>query len=418
MKRLLKWLVILLILGVILGVGGSQIAKYFEKRNQPEFLTAEVKRGDIRQEVRTTGTVEPVLKVHIGSFVSGPILELHVDFNDHVEKGQLLAKVDPRIYRAAVLRDEAALATAEAEIDRVKASLQQAINDEHRAQQLQEYNSDYIAQAEMDQFKFARMSLEAQLRVAIQSVKQAEARLKDSQASLAYTDITAPEDGVIIDRKIDPGQTLAAQFQTPELFVLAPHMDERMWVHASVVEMEIGKVMQAQKEDRTVQFTVDAYPDELFQGRIHQVRQNSSSDQNVVTYPVIVETPNPDGKLLPGMTATISFETVNKKNTILVPSPAIRFLPDVKYVREADKKILEGEEDEEEEEQTTTQPSVADLVAKNRERRKRHVWIEAGDSKLRAVEVVIGITDGKYYELIEGDLSEGSQLVKGIKKKK
>ena len=417
MKRLLKWILFLGVVILLLGVVGGKAREYYEQKNKTSFKTTGVKRGDIRWEVRTTGTVEPVLRMQIGSFVSGPIQELYVDFNERVEKGQILAKVDPRIYKAAVARDEAGFATARAEVERVRANLQQAINDERRARRLQEYNEDYIAQTEMDQFRFARMSLEAQLSVAIQSVKQAEARLQDSRANLFYTDIVAPEDGVIIDRKIDPGQTLAAQFQTPELFVLAPHMDERMWVHAVVVETEVGHVIRAQKDNRPVEFTVDAYPDELFVGHIHQVRQNATTEQNVVTYPVIVESPNPDGKLLPGMTATISFEIERKEDILLVPSPAIYFLPDIKHVREADKHLLEGDDDDDDED-LTVQKSAEELVAANQKRRRRHVWVEEGEGKLRAIEIMFGLTDGKNYELVEGELTEGMRLVKGVEDKK
>ena len=188
-----------------------------------------------------------MLKVTIGSFVSGPVIKLLADFNDWVEEGQLLAKVDPQIYAAAVSQNEAAWATAKAEVLRVQANLQQAINDEKRAKKLREINYEYISDSEMDQYRFARQALEAQLAIAEQSVAQAAATLENSRTNLEYTNIVAPVDGFVIDRKIDSGQTIAAQFQTPELFVIAPEMKERMWVHASVVEADIGHIMRTRK---------------------------------------------------------------------------------------------------------------------------------------------------------------------------
>jgi HlyD family secretion protein len=413
MKRLLKWLVVLGILSGIVAAATPPIRGYLKQRNAPKFRVAKVKRGDLKWEVEATGKVEPVLKVTIGSFVSGPIVEIFADFNQKVEKGELLAKVDPRIYKAAVARDQAVLATAQAEVLRVQANLQQAINDEKRARDLLEINPDYISDTEMDQFRYARQALDAQLAVAEQTVKQAEASLRNSEANLAYTDITAPTAGIVIDRKIDTGQTLAAQFQTPELFVLAPDMDKRMWIHASVNESDVGHVLTAQAENRPVEFFVEAYDDTLFTGCIRQVRQNPTEDQNIVTYPVIVESPNPDMKLLPGMTANLSFEIEKREDVLLIPGAAIRFLPDAKHVREEDKKILEGVAEEEEEEDVLTERAAQERVEANRRRRKRHVWIKEGE-KLRAVEIEYGLSDGRWYELVNGDLAEGQELVTGL----
>jgi HlyD family secretion protein len=407
MKRVIVLFVVLLLIGVGVAVGVPKARAYWKKRNEPKFQFAKVKRGDMTLEVRTSGTVEPILRVQIGSFVSGPIVKLEVDYNEKVTEGQLLAKVDPRLYAAAVLRDEAAWATAKAEVARVTAQLQQADNDERRALHLRDINPDYISDTEMDQFKYTRQALEAGLLIAEQSVKQAEARLKDSQLNLEYTDIVAPRSGIIIDRKIDPGQTLTASFQTPELFVLAPDMDERMWVHASVIEADIGRILKAQKEKRPVYFSVDAYERELFEGVIQQIRTNSSTEQSVVTYPVIVETPNPDMKLLPGMTAELSFEIEKRQDVLKLPSAAVRFVPDVKLVREEDKKLLEGDDEPEEEVDSV---SAKDRVEAYRKSRQRHVWVKEGE-KLKAIKIEFGIFADSYYELVSGDLEESQELV-------
>jgi HlyD family secretion protein len=419
MRRLLKWILILAVLGGAAAFAVPKLRAYSQKRNQPKFRTAKVTKGDLTWDVRTTGKIEPVLKIQIGSFVSGPITEIHADSNDIVEKGQLLAQVDPRLYRAAVLRDKAALATTEAEVKRVEANLQQAMNDERRAMELNDINPYYISDSEMDQYRFAKEALEAQLSVAKESIKQAAALLTNSETNLEYTNIVAPLSGVIIERKINPGQTLASQFQSPELFVLAPDMDKRMWIHASVVEADIGHVMRAKDEERPVEFFVDAYENELFVGKIHEVRQNPIEDQTVVTYPVIVECANPDKKLLPGMTANLSFEIERKDDVLRIPGAAIRYLPDVEYVREEDKEILEGKDqsNDQDEQTTATEPSAAEAVKANRNRRQRHVWVQEGN-KLRAVKIEFGLSDGKYYELVEGALKEGQKLVVGVKPSK
>ncbi|MCA9265279.1 MAG: biotin/lipoyl-binding protein, partial [Planctomycetales bacterium] len=225
MKRLILWLIILGICGGGITLAVPRVQKYLEEKNRPKFRYKEVTEGNIIFEVQATGTIQPVLKVHIGSFVSGPIAELHAEFNQKVKKGDLLARVDPRLYEAAKLRDEAAVATAEADVERAKAVLNRARNDERRAKDLAAINPDYISQTEMDEFRFNRQSLEAQLLIAEQSAKQARARLRDSALNLEYTEIRSPDNGIIINRMIDPGQTLAAQFQAPELFELAVDVD-------------------------------------------------------------------------------------------------------------------------------------------------------------------------------------------------
>ncbi|MFM8396220.1 MAG: efflux RND transporter periplasmic adaptor subunit, partial [Pirellula sp.] len=190
---------------------------------------------------------------------------------------------------------------------------------------------------------------EAELQVAQTNVEQSQAQLDNSEANLAYTEILAPCDGIIIDKKIDVGQTLAAQFQTPEMFVVAPEMDQRMHIYASVDEADIGWIRKAQETGQLVRFTVDAYPDELFdKGKIVQVRLSSKEEQNVITYPVIVETPNTDLKLLPGMTANLSFQINRKVGVLKVPNPALRFYPAREKVHPEDRVILDGFEDRKE----------------------------------------------------------------------
>lgn len=219
MRFPIKSTVTLILLSGVCAISYKPLLAYWKERNRTNYRLASVSRGPIVSVVNSTGTVKPVLSVSVGSVVSGPIEALYVEFNEEVKKGQLLAKIDPRIYEAAVARDRAVLNNQKAQVKRVAALLQQAKNDEARAQSLRDENKDFISDTEMDKYKFSRMSQETELTVAESSVEQAEANLNNSEANLGYTEIRSPVDGIIIDRKIDPGQTLAAQFQTPELFI-------------------------------------------------------------------------------------------------------------------------------------------------------------------------------------------------------
>lgn len=418
MKLLLK---LLLVLSILAGTGYFALpyAKaYWKQRNATKYREAEVTRGEIVSVVNATGTVKPVLQVQVGSFVSGPIEDLFVDYNSEVKQGDLLAKIDSRIYDAAVARDAATLAIRKADVERVKAQLQQAVNDEQRAMALRAEGENYISQTEIDRYKFARIALEAELTVAEAGVDQAEANLKNSKANVDYTEIRSPVDGIIIDRKIDPGQTLAAQFQTPEMFVVAPDMEKKMHVFVSVDEADIGLIRDAQSRQQKASFVVDAYPDELFEGTIHQIRVNPTTTQNVVTYTVVIEAPNPDRKLLPGMTANVSFEIGRRKDVLKIPNAALRFYPKAEQVRQQDRKLLEGDQENQDSQgkddgYTEIQQPASQRARANQERNRRHVWAREGEF-LRAIEIVMGLNDYRHTEAVSGDLQTGQKLVTGI----
>lgn len=423
MRFLIKLTAVLAVLG-----GGAAAAYHYgnawlKERNKPQFRTSEVQTGDIRITRNATGIVEPVLSVQVGSFVSGPILELMVDYNDEVKKGQLLATIDPRIYKAAVARDQATLATREADVKRVEAQLQRAVNDERRAMALKAENADFISQTEIDQYHFSRMGLDAQVTIAKATVDQAVANLENSKANLEYTRITSPVDGIIMDRKIDPGQTLAAQFQAPELFVIAPDMRTKMRIIASIDEADMGMIRRAQEMGEPVKFKVDAYPDELFEeGTIEQIRISSAMTQNVVTYPVVVATPNPDMKLLPGMTAELTFQVAKHTDVLKIPNAAIRYLPvDKAYVHEDDHSKLDFsqslQQDSEEDNDSLKDKPIDDVDAAAKKAATRHVWIVDGE-KLRAVEIQIGVDDYQFTEVVSGELKSGDEVVTGLKVKK
>lgn len=437
-KFLLKAAIVVGIIGGIGALAWPSIAKAIAERNKPRWRTASVEKGTITKFVNATGGVRPVKSVQVGSFVSGPIQELYVEFNQEVKQGELLAKIDPRLFASVVARDQATLETRKADVLRVKALLQQAINDEARAKALQKQNPDFIAQSEMDQFRFNRMALEAQLVIAEASVQQASASLVNSQANLDYCEIRSPEDGMIIDRKVEPGQTLAAQFQTPELFVVGVGMRDKMHIFADVDESEIGMIREAAKREMPVTFTVDAYPQDLFKGKIEEVRFSSNTTQNVVTYPVVVAAANPDLKLLPGMTANLSFKVQETEGDVIkIPKSALRFYPpDIKYVHPDDRRILEGDwgdTDSDSDEGPAIQVRTAggpgsqasetdevdestadERIEMRRREQKRHVWTFDGEY-LRAHEVRIGINGNRFAEMLEGDLTEDTVLVTGQK---
>jgi HlyD family secretion protein len=276
-----------------------------------------------------------------------------------------------------------------------------------------------MSDREMDALTFEVKSLQAQRKLSKASIKQAEAAMEQSIANLNYCEIKAPVDGVVIDRKIDPGQTLAAQFQTPELFVVAPDLREKVHVFASVDEADIGLIQAAQKQMLPVTFTVDAHPDMVFEGTIEQLRVSSTATQNVVTYPVVIAAKNPDLKLLPGMTASISFEVDSADDVTKIPNAALRFFPsDIKWVHPDDRRLIDGStwntptEDSEEGEESEL--SATERAKARKDRNKRHVWVVDGE-KLRAVEVETGLSESKYTQLTDGEIAPGDALVTGQK---
>jgi HlyD family secretion protein len=407
----LRWLLILAVLGGGLTYAGFWAKSWIEKRSAPKYLTATVSRGPVATVVTSTGTIKPVQSVSVGAFTSGPIKEVRVDFNSIVKKGDLLALIDPRLAQATYDHDLAALEAATADLGRLDAMVQQAKNNERRSKKLAAINKDYIADTDMDTYLYTRLQNEAQYRLGQATVKQAEATLANSKANLEYTKIISPVDGIVINREVDPGQTVAASFQTPELFVVAPDMDKHMYVYASVDEADIGQIQAAQQRGQVVKFTVDAYPGDLFEGKVHQIRKNSTTTQNVVTYPVVIESPNADLKLLPGMTANITFQIETKDDVLRVPAAALRFVPLPTLVRPEDRHYVES--------LPTAAPengqksTASEKANQSRKRRQRIIWVKDGDL-LRAVPVTLGLIENQFAELVDRDLAEGQQVVTGV----
>jgi len=414
MRRLVTKAIVLVLLGGAVAAGWGPARAWYAARTRPRFDTLPVERGDIVEVINSTGTVEPVQSVQVGAFVSGQIVGIHADFNAEVREGDPLATIDPRTYVANVARDRAALAARRAELERSRARLEQARREEERSLALAERNATAISESVLDEKRFARLALESEIVMAEAAIEQSVANLETSETNLGYTRILAPVGGVVIERKVELGQTLAAQFQTPELFVIAPDLRREMRIFASVDEADIGRIRDVQESGKPVQFSVDAYPGDVFPGTIAQIRLASSTEQNVVTYPVVIATPNPDLKLLPGMTAEISFEVDRRNDVVKVPNAALRYYPLRDHVRPADRGILDGRAMEADDQARGTAPSAAARADAEAERRRRHVWVEEGDGTLRAIAVVVGIGDHRSAEVVSGDLTPGMRLVVGV----
>ncbi|HZZ81270.1 MAG TPA: efflux RND transporter periplasmic adaptor subunit [Gemmataceae bacterium] len=421
MKRWLTWVIIAI---VIVGLGGLSmpIGAWLQERNAPKYLTVQVSRGRVETVVNSTGTIKPVRTVSVGAFTSGPIQEVFVDFNSEItQKDQVLALIAPKLLQATVDRDRAAVATQKAELLRIQRLLEQAQRNQKRAEMLKKTNEEYISGTEWDSFRFSTLTLVAQEELAKANILQAEANLKNSEQNLAYTKILGPKEispekgirGKVIERKVDPGQTVAASFQTPELFTIALEMDKHMHVYASVDEADIGMIRAAKARQQHVRFTVDAYAGEIFDGTIHDIRMNSTTTQNVVTYPVILDAPNRDQKLMPGMTANITFQIEAKEDVLRIPASALRFTPTIAQARPEDRHYLEAVTSTSQQSGTTPKRSADEKAKLAQGRYRRIVWVQDGPL-LRAVPIQLGLMENQFAEVVGGDLTEGQAIVTGL----
>ena len=365
----LLWVKITLILALIgLGAGGYL---YWQKSHSPSleerYKTQALEMGDIIQTVSANGTLNPVVLVNVGTQVSGTVKKLYVDFNDRVNKGQILAELDPALFQAQVSQSEANVSNAQA-------SLELALANETRMREL--FKQDYVSRQELDQSVQALKSARAQLALA-------RAQLQKDRTNFDYSVIRSPVSGVVVSRVIDIGQTVAASFQTPTLFTIAQDLS-KMQIDSSFAEADVGNIRVGQ----AVRFTVDAFPNRTFQGEVKQRRLNPTTLQNVVTYDVVVAVDNPEQILMPGMTAYVNITIAQRKNALLVPNTALRFKP----VDAAPKK----REPRSKEENKKAQGGTVYILENN---------------KLKPVRISTGITDNKFTEIVSGDLKAGDQVV-------
>jgi HlyD family secretion protein len=376
----------------------------------PKFRTLEVTRGELFTGVTATGTVEPVEIIDVGAQIVGCIKSFGpdpdrpgktIDYRSRVKEGAVLAQLDDLPHRAEVDKARVNAKLTEAELSRCRVRHKQAQRDFRRAEQLK--NTDPAAQ-----FDSAQAELEmaqAELAMAEARLEQAQIATKQAGINLGYTTIRSPVNGVVIDRRVNVGQTVVAGMNAPSLFLLAKDLGH-MLVWAAVNEADIGDIKVGQK----VSFKVDAYRDRTFTGKVSQIRLNASLQQNVVTYGVVVDVDNTDGKLLPYMTAKLQFEVARRSNVLLVPNQALRWQPTWDQITPSARAEM-------------TRPTAAGV---RREEQKDGrgidmeprvnvgsptVWAIAGDGRVRPVAVKVGLSDGMATEIIEGDLEPGDAVV-------
>jgi HlyD family secretion protein len=351
----------------------------------PLFTTAEVSRGDVVSTVEATGTLEAVTTVQVGSQVSGTISALHADFNSKVRKGQIIAQLDSSLFQTQVDQARATVARLRAEADRARVQATDAELKLKRALEL--FDRQLIPATDRETAESTARSADAAVKSAEAQVVQAQASLDQAQVNLSHTIIRAPIDGVVIARNVDVGQTVASSLQAPTLFVIARDLTE-MQVNASVDESDIGEI----QPDQPVTFRVDAYPSETFSGTVSQVRLQPVVEQNVVSYVTVIDVPNPELKLKPGMTASVSIETGRADDVLKVPTAALRFTP-----------AAPGG-------WRQTRGSARDSATQGEERSA--VWVLADNQPLR-VPVKTGISDGRDTAILDGDLTAGTRVVTG-----
>lgn len=376
----MRTIVILIVLAG-LSVGAYYGYEYYSQAEQaPRYKTIPVKRSKVVYTVTATGTVEPVIKVVVGSQVSGTITKWYADFNQSIKKDEVLAELDQDRFKATSQQRAAALATAKARAEEAQAHLAQAKLERKRLEEmkLREMTSEIEFQTAVNNEQAAAATLHG----AEADILSAEANLRLANVDLDKTVIRSPIDGVVISRDIDAGQTVAASLSSPTLFTIANDLT-KMQVNAAVSETDIGRVKQAMNAE----FRVDAYPERRFKGVVSQVRYNQTVVDNVVTYTTLIDVDNKDLLLRPGMTATILFEVAKADDVLVVPNAALRFNPKVN-------------------------PAEIDFNRPGRgQARQPRVYTLATDGDLKEVKLELGLTDGSVTQVKGGELKEGDVVV-------
>ena len=385
------------ILVAVVAVTASFAAYYRANADddRPQYTTAVVTREDLVDSVEATGTLGAVTTVQVGTQVSGTIASLHADFNSEVKKGDVIARLDPSLMQAQVDQAAATITRLEADVDRAQAALQDAQQKLDRGREL--LKQGLVPRADVDTAESTARQAEASLQSAKAQVTQARASLNQNRVNLDHTIITAPVDGIVISRNVDVGQTVAASMSAPTLFVIAKDLTH-MQVEASVDEADIGRIRQGEP----VTFVVDAYPRDVFKGTVSQVRLQPVVVQNVVSYVTVIDVPNPEKKLKPGMTATVTIEVARSDDVLTVPNSALRFRPP-DTARQAG---------------TSTRPVSTSGNARGGTEggsfeRSRRVWT-LRDGQLQPVRVQTGISNGTATAVSGDELREGMTVVTGI----
>jgi HlyD family secretion protein len=398
-----------------LGLGGGLMAfgsgHFASKKSKTFHLDkARVERGNVTARVTATGTVSPRVTVQVGSQVSGRISELYADFGSRVKKGQVIAKLDPRMFGAAAEQSDANRAAAAADVDKARAEAEAAEQQLERATKLSAQN--LISKAEFDTATTNAKAARAAVAAAQGNRSQATAALHQARVNLGYTTIKSPIDGIVVSRNVDVGQTVAASLQAPTLFTIAEDL-AKMQVHAAVSEADVGRLAP----DMPATFTVDAYPDQKFKGVIRQIRDAPQTTQNVVTYDAVIDVDNVDFRLKPGMTANVTFVYAERKDVLRVPTAALRFRPPDALLAERSaggdpvgqgKEKGKGKNKGQGPGQGKKARDVAAAPGGSGE--EKSVW-KLTDGALSRVAIQIGVSDGNKVEITEGQLAEGDVIV-------
>jgi HlyD family secretion protein len=392
----------LLLLGLV-GVGAGYW--YWQHDDDPvlTYRTAAVVRADLVLTTNATGTLEPEEVVDVGAQVLGMIKHFGanpedpsqtIDYGTHVEKDSVLAQIDDTLYKSQVAAAQANLQRAEADLEQLRARHRQASRDWERARRLQA--TPAMAQSEYDSYQAAYETTRANLGSGEAAVTQAREALNQAKINLGYTLIRSPVKGVIIDRRVNVGQTVVASLNAPSLFLIARDL-KHMRIWASVNEADIGRI----RPDMPVTFTVDAFPDEVFTGVVSQRRLNATMIQNVVTYTVVVRIENPDEKLLPYLTANVRFEIARRNGALVVPNLALQWRPDPKQMAPTARNAAGA----------VPAPTLASSSPGEKGRQPATVWVVDG-SHVRPVPVFVGLSDGTLTQVVAG-LAEGDSVVVG-----
>jgi HlyD family secretion protein len=387
-----------------------------------EYQTTVAAKGDVVARVSTSGSLQAVVTVDVGSQVSGRIQELYADFNSPVKKGQLIAKIDPSLFEAQVVSAEANVSAARANVRRLVVTAEDAERQAKRAEEV--YAQRLISETERDNSVATARSARASVDQAQSQLAQSRAALETAKTNLRYTDILSPTDGVVISRAVNRGQTVAASLSAPVIFTIAQDL-RKMEVHTNVAESDIGRL----KPEMRVTFTVDAYPGDPFRGRIRDIRNAPQVVQNVVTYDAVIDVDNPDLKLKPGMTATVSVVTERRNDVLAVQNAALRFRPEGVPPPGAASAAPQGGDASQ---RAQGQAATGGGEGNRRRERDRSGDGEGDDDGARAPrvvrrtlyvliedepvprEVITGLTDGRLTEITGGDLKEGEPVIVGV----
>jgi HlyD family secretion protein len=392
----------------VIGLGGIGWWQIGDRDKEPPYVTTPAQKATVTQVVSSTGTLQAVVTVQVGSQVSGTIEKLFADFNTKVKAGQIVAQLNQDKFRAAEDQARANLLAAQSNIEKSKVSVADTLRTLERNRELRK--KDLMAQSDLDAAQAAYDAALAQVEVNRAQAAQAQASLKQSTVDLNNTVIRSPVDGLVISRNVDVGQTVAASLQAPTLFTIANEL-ARMEVHTNVDEADVGNV----KEGQDVTFTVDAFPSRRFIGRVHQVRNAPIVVQNVVTYVAVVRIDNKELLLKPGMTANVQFLVSRKEDVLTIPNMALRFKPPEE--KEEAQELLRRE-------QTRTAPKVGERRtsrqsvaggggAAGRGTRRVRIYVLRED-KAQPIEVQLGITDGSKTEVTSADLKENDPVIIGM----